>query len=191
MKTYIKSKLKESISIKEEILNDENVISEILNQTNILVETLKSGNRIFLCGNGGSAADAQHIAAELSGRFYKDRRALPAEALHVNSSFTTAIGNDYGFDHIYARALEAQGRKGDVLIAISTSGNSQNVINAIELALKSEIQVLGWTGKSGGKMNAVCKNILKIPSDDTPRIQECHIFVGHLMCEQIENVLFE
>ena len=144
----------------------------------------------MLCGNGGSAADAQHIAAELSGRFYFDRPPLDAEALHVNASYLTAVANDYSYDVIYERMVEAKGQKGDVLIAISTSGNSPNVVKAAKKAKELGIVVIGFTGENGGELAEISDHCLKVPSNDTPRIQECHILFGHIICEIIEEQLF-
>jgi D-sedoheptulose 7-phosphate isomerase len=144
----------------------------------------------MLCGNGGSAADAQHIAAELSGRFYRDRKPLDAEAMHVNTSYLTAVSNDYSFDDIYARKLEASGRQGDLLIGISTSGNSENVVRALQLAKDKGVFTIAFTGKSGGKMADMADLLIAIPSEDTPRIQEAHILAGHILCQNVEEDLF-
>jgi D-sedoheptulose 7-phosphate isomerase len=145
---------------------------------------------MLLCGNGGSASDAQHIAAELSGRFYTDRPPLYAEALHVNSSYMTAVANDYGYEATYARMIEAAGRKGDVIIGISTSGNSPNVVKAMRKAKELEMLTIGFTGESGGKMKEICDIMICVPSDDTPRIQEAHILIGHIICQLIEEEMF-
>lgn len=144
----------------------------------------------MFCGNGGSAADAQHLAAELSGRFYYDRAPLPAEALHANSSYITAVANDYSFDDIYARAVQGSGRKGDILIGISTSGNSENIIRAMKVAREIGILTVGMTGETGGKMKEFCDYLINVPSTDTPRIQEAHILIGHIICELVESSLF-
>ena len=186
----IKEKIEASIEVKNRILNDGAFIENIAQAAEICVEALRDGGKIWFCGNGGSAADAQHLAAELTGRFYKERRPLPAEALHVNSSYITAVANDYGYDQTYARLLRGSARKGDVLIAISTSGNSVNILNAIGEAKLLEIPVIGMTGETGGRMENLCKVLLNVPSHDTPRIQEAHIMIGHIICEQIENTLF-
>jgi|TARA_B100000795_G_scaffold55418_1_gene36460 D-sedoheptulose 7-phosphate isomerase len=154
-------------------------------------EAFNNNQRILFCGNGGSAADAQHIAAELSGRFLKERKALFAEALHVNSSYLTAVANDYGFEYTYSRILEATGRKGDVLIGLSTSGNSLNVINALKKAKEIGMKTIGFTGKDGGKMCDVCDIVFNIPSSNTARIQEAHILLGHTLCQLIEEKLFD
>src|SRR4030095_12963592 len=149
-------------------------------------QALKNGNRIYFCGNGGSAADAQHLAAEFSGRFYKDREALPAEALHCNPSYLTAVANDDSFDVVYARLIKGIGQKGDVLVGLSTSGNSANIVKAFEVARDKEIVTIGFTGEGGGKMKAISDHLLDIPSKDTPRIQESHIMLGHIICQLVE-----
>jgi D-sedoheptulose 7-phosphate isomerase len=155
----------------------------------MVARSMAAGGVLLVCGNGGSAADAQHIAAELTGRFFRDRRALPALALHGNTSSLTAIGNDYGYDEVFAREVEAHGRKGDVLLAISTSGNSRNVVRAIEAARDKGMTVVGLTGEHGGKMRDLCDACLCVPSQSTPRIQECHILIGHTICELLERIL--
>ena len=151
----------------------------------------KNGNRLYLCGNGGSAADAQHLAAEFTGRFYSDREPLPAEALHVNTSFLTAVANDYSYDQVYERAVKAHGRKGDVLIGISTSGSSKNIILAQEEGKKRGMTVISFTGETGGKMKDSCDYLFNVPSKDTPRIQESHILIGHIICQLVEEELFK
>ena len=156
-----------------------------------LIEAFKNGKKVLFCGNGGSAADAQHLAAEFSGRYYFDRPPLYAEALHVNSSYMTAVGNDYGYDEVYARLLRAMGTDGDVLVAMSTSGNSANVLNAIKVAREKNMLVIGMTGMEGGKMATLCDILLNVPSKDTPRIQECHMLLGHIVCEIVEKELFK
>lgn len=186
----IKSLISASIAVKQQILSDERMLSEIQNVADAVTNSLKNGGKIWFCGNGGSAADAQHIAAELSGRFYIDRDPLPAEALHVNTSYLTAVANDYGYDVVYSRLLKGVAQKGDVLFAISTSGNSTNIINAIHVAHEKGVQVVGMTGESGGKMAELCTFLLNIPSKDTPRIQESHILLGHIICELVEEALF-
>jgi len=154
------------------------------------VTAFQSDKKMLFCGNGGSASDAQHIAAELSGRFYTDRPPLYAEALHVNSSFMTAVANDYGYEATYARMVEAAGRKGDILVGISTSGNSPNVVNAIRKANELGMKTVGFTGKNGGAMKDICDIMICTPSDDTPRVQEVHILVGHIICQLIEQEMF-
>jgi len=155
----------------------------------LAVETLKGGNKILLCGNGGSAADAQHIAAELTGRYKSERRGLPGIALTTDTSALTAIGNDYGYERIFDRQLEALAQKGDLLIGISTSGNSANVLSALKLAKELGCATVGFSGRDGGKMNELCDVNLVVPSNDTPRIQEMHILFGHTICQIIDNEL--
>ena len=186
----LKRAIQESIDVKKLLLNDEDVINAIQDAVQICIDGFKNGNKLYLCGNGGSAADAQHIAAELSGRFYYDRKPLPAEALHVNSSFLTAVANDYKFDLVYSRMVEAMGEKGDILIGISTSGNSANVINAIEVANNKQMRTIGFTGKEGGKLAGLTNISINVPSDNVARIQEAHILIGHILCEEVEKALF-
>ena len=173
------------------ISNDSNIILGIHNIVNLIVDAFQNDNKLLLCGNGGSAADAQHIAAELSGRFMKDRKPLYAEALHVNSSYLTAVSNDYGFEKTYSRMIEASGKSGDVLLALSTSGNSANVIQALEKANELGITTIGLSGEDGGEMNGICNTLLKIPSSSAARIQEAHILIGHIICELVEEKIFE
>jgi len=155
-----------------------------------LLKPFLRGNRVYFCGNGGSAADAQHLAAEFSGRFYYDRPPLDSEALHVNTSYLTAVGNDYSFDEIYSRLIKAKGIKGDILVALSTSGNSKNIMRAIVEARRMGIFVIGFTGESGGLIKDHCDILINVPSTDTPRIQESHIMIGHIICEIVESNLF-
>ena len=186
----IQQSVEDSIAVKQLILSDKALLNRIEEAFVLCVNSLKLGGKIWLAGNGGSAADAQHLAAELSGRFYLDRNSLPAEALHVNGSFMTAVANDYGFDKVYARMLQGCAHKGDVLFAISTSGNSANILEAVEMAKSLGMHVIALTGESGGKLRERCDILLNVPSHDTPRIQECHIMIGHIICEQIEKELF-
>jgi len=172
------------------LLQNEALLIEIEKAVEICTEAFKADKKLLFAGNGGSAADAQHLAAEFSGRFYKDRTPLYAEALHVNSSYLTAVANEYSYDEVYSRMIIAKGRQGDVFIGISTSGNSKNIIKAIEAAKKQGMYVIGMTGESGGKMAALCDILLNMPSNDTPRIQEAHILVGHIVCEFVEEKLF-
>jgi len=167
----------------------ETMQEQLENAANLAVETLKKGNKILLCGNGGSAADAQHIAAELVGRYKTERRGLPAIALTTDTSALTAISNDYGYDKVFDRQVEALANKGDLLIGISTSGNSANILSAFKVAKDKGCKTLGMSGKNGGKMNEVCDINLIVPSDDTPRIQEMHILLGHTLCQIIDNEL--
>lgn len=173
------------------MIADAGFSEKIQESANAVTHSLKNGHKIWFCGNGGSAADAQHIAAELSGRFYMDRDPLPAEALHVNTSYLTAVANDYGYDVVYSRLLKGVGQNGDVLFAISTSGNSVNILNAIAVAKEKGMTVVGMTGESGGKMKAVCDILLNVPSGDTPRIQESHILLGHIICQLVEEDIFK
>jgi D-sedoheptulose 7-phosphate isomerase len=188
---FIKEKIQASINVKTLILSNTTLLETISKVAAEIVNTYKQNDgKVLFCGNGGSAADAQHIAAELSGRFYTDREPLFAEALHVNSSYMTAVANDYSYDEVYSRMVKAAGRKGDVLIGISTSGNSANVVKAIEEANKRGMITVGMTGEKGGKMKDLCKYIINVPSNDTPRIQESHILIGHILCEIVENKMF-
>lgn len=182
--------IKDSIICKEHILNDKSLLTLIEKAAEACVSALKNDGKILFCGNGGSAADAQHLAAELSGRFYYDREPLFAEALHVNTSYLTAVANDYSYDQIFSRMIKAKGRKNDVLIGLSTSGNSKNVMNAFLEAHKIGMINIALTGRSGGKMKDIVNLLINIPSDDTPRIQEAHILIGHIICEIIENKIF-
>jgi len=186
----IKKSLLSSIYVKKEILGDKNLLKTISDVAQEIINALKNDKKVLFCGNGGSAADAQHIAAELSGRFYFDREPLFAEALHVNTSYLTAVANDYSYEEIYSRLVKAKGRKGDILIGISTSGNSKNVIKAIEVANNLEMITVGMTGETGGKMKDICKYLINVPSKDTPRIQEAHITIGHIICEIVEREIF-
>ncbi len=191
MNPLIKERIGESILVKQTILLDEKLMEIIQQVTDITTIAFKADKKILLCGNGGSASDAQHIAAEFSGRYYLDREPLDAEALHTNTSAVTAIANDYGYDEVFARLVRSKGRQGDILYAFSTSGNSPSIINAIKAAKERFMIVVGMTGGNGGKMNGVCDYLIKIPSIDTPRIQECHILVGHIICELVESVIFK
>jgi D-sedoheptulose 7-phosphate isomerase len=186
----IARRLEESIAVKHAILHDEALLGQIEKVVGQFHGALAGGHRVLFCGNGGSAADAQHLAAELSGRFYLDRPALPAEACHVNSSFVTAVANDYSYTRAFARYVEAFGNAGDLLVAISTSGNSENILEAVAAARSKKMVVVGFTGASGGKMKDVCDFLINVPSADTPRIQEAHITVGHIICEMVEKMLF-
>ena len=186
----IENIINDSINVKQLILNDKEFVKRINDAAMTCVESLKNGGKIHFCGNGGSAADAQHLAAELSGRFYYDRPPLNAEALHVNTSYLTAVANDYSFDMVYARMLQASAKKGDILIGISTSGNSANILKAIDIAKETGVKTIGMTGETGGKMKGRCDILLNVPSKITPRIQEAHIMIGHIICEIIEATIF-
>lgn len=182
--------IQDSIDVKSLILKDANLIGKIQCAADACVASLKAGGKVHLCGNGGSAADAQHIAAELSGRFYYDRPPLNAEALHVNTSYLTAVANDYSYNLVYSRMIQAAAKKDDILIGISTSGNSENILNAFATAREIGVTTIALTGESGGKMGQSCDILINVPSRCTPRIQESHIMIGHIICEIIETTLF-
>ena len=186
----IKNSIKNSIETKKKILKDKNALLTIEKVAEEIIRAFKNDKKVLLCGNGGSAADAQHIAAEFSGKFYFDREPLFAEALHTNTSFLTSVANDFSYNEVFARAVRAMGREGDVLIGISTSGNSLNVTKAIEMANKMKMVSIGLSGKTGGKMGNICKYLIKVQSTDTPRIQESHILIGHIICEIVEKEIF-
>ncbi len=186
----IKKIISESIQVKQRILSNEPLLKTVEEVAAGMVAALKAGNRIYFCGNGGSAADAQHLAAEFSGRFYTDRDALPAEALHCNTSYLTAVANDYSYDVVYARLIKGIGVKGDFLVGLSTSGNSGNIIKAFEVAREKGIHTVGFTGETGGKMKPLSDYLLNVPSTDTPRIQESHITLGHIICQLVEEQYF-
>ena len=186
----IKNIISKSISVKELLLLDDKLLNAILKASDVCTIAFKADKKVLFCGNGGSAADAQHLAAEFSGRFYKDRDPLFSEALHVNTSYLTAVANDYDYNQIYSRLIKAKGREGDILFGISTSGNSTNIVEAFLQAKKQGVITIGLTGSTGGKIAPLSDILLNIPSDDTPRIQESHILVGHIICEFVENNLF-
>jgi len=186
----IKKIIQESINVKESILNDDRLLLAVNDAVNMIVNAFEKGNKVLFCGNGGSASDAQHLAAEFSGRFYTDRDALPAEALHCNTSYITAVANDYSYDVIYSRLIKGIGNPGDVLVGLSTSGNSKNIVNAFEVAKEKEMLTIGFTGSTGGKMKKLSDVLINIPSDNTPRIQESHITLGHIICQFVEEIYF-
>ena len=186
----IKNIIEESIAVKNKILGDETMLDTIEKVTAATVAALKKGKRIYFCGNGGSAADAQHLAAEFSGRFYLDRDALPAEALHCNTSYLTAVANDYSYDVIYSRLVKGLAHEGDVLVGLSTSGNSANITKAFETAREKGVITVGFTGEAGGKMKPLSDYLFNVPSKNTPRIQESHIMIGHIICELVEERYF-
>lgn len=186
----IKNIIQASIDTKVKVLSDTALIERIAEVSKAVAAAFRAGNRVYFCGNGGSAADAQHLAAEFTGRFYSDREPLPAEALHVNTSFMTAVANDYSYDEVYQRAVKAYGRKGDVLFGISTSGNSKNILLAQGEAKKRGMTVISFTGETGGKMKEQADYLFNVPSSDTPRIQETHILIGHIICQLVEEDLF-
>ncbi|MBA2611786.1 MAG: D-sedoheptulose 7-phosphate isomerase [Bacteroidetes bacterium] len=190
MVNFIKSKIEDSIKLKTSLLSNTEILNSVNNIVTDIVSSYKNDGKVLWCGNGGSAADAQHLAAELSGRFYYDRPPLFSEALHVNTSYITAVANDYSYDIIYSRLVEAMGKKGDILIGLSTSGNSGNVIKALEKANAMGMITIAFTGQTGGKINGLSKYLINIPSTDTPRIQECHMLLGHTICELVEMNLF-
>jgi len=190
MQQKIRSIIQASIDTKQQVLQSEELSDTIGRVTTIVAAAFRNGNKVLFCGNGGSAADAQHLAAEFSGRFYTDRDPLPSEALHCNTSFLTAVANDYSYDVVYSRLVKGTGRKGDVLIGLSTSGNSVNIINAMNQARELGMVVIGLTGHTGGKMKECCDYLINVPSGDTPRIQESHIMIGHIICQLVEEQLF-
>lgn len=187
----IKNILAKSIQVKQRLLEDDKLMLTVMDCVNVIVAAFERGNKVLFCGNGGSASDAQHLAAEFSGRFYTDRDALPAEALHCNTSYMTAVANDYSYDVVYSRLVKGIGKKGDVLVGLSTSGNSANIVKAFETAGKKEMTTIGFTGEKGGKMKELSDFLINIPSNDTPRIQEAHITIGHIICELVEEKYFK
>ena len=190
MATNIHAIIAASIAVKQEILADNAFQQKVQDITDAVIHAFQSGKKVMFCGNGGSAADAQHLAAEFSGRFYKNRRALPSDALHCNTSYLTAVANDYSYDDIYSRLVDGTMEKGDVLIGISTSGNSPNIVKAFETARAKGIVTVGFTGASGGKMKDLSDYLLNVPSTVTHRIQESHILLGHIICELTEAAIF-
>ncbi len=187
----IRNIISASIETKQKILSNEPLLHTIEQTVEVVVSAFENGNKVLFCGNGGSAADAQHLAAEFSGRFYTDRDPLPSEALHCNTSYLTAVANDYSYDVVYSRMVKGMGRKGDVLIGLSTSGNSVNILNALEQAKKIGMITVCFTGETGGKMKDQCDYLINVPSTDTPRIQESHIMIGHIICQLTEEKLFK
>ena len=190
MKNFVTNQIKKSIQVKQQILEKKELLKTILQVGEVLVEVYKNGNKLLIAGNGGSAADAQHIAGELVSKFYFDRPALPAIALTTDTSIITAIGNDYGYEKLFSRQIEANGVKGDVFLGISTSGNSKNVIEGLKIAKEKGLITIGLTGESGGKMKNLCDYCICVPSNETPRIQESHILIGHILCSIIEEAMF-
>ena len=188
--TIVVNNLTESIKLKQRLLSDKRIIDSIIRLSELIIDSYKNAGKVLFCGNGGSAADAQHMAAELSGRYYYDRPPLFAEALHVNTSYLTAVANDYSFEEVYARLVKAMGNKGDILIGLSTSGNSKNIINAMDQGRILGMVTAGFTGIGGGEMKDYCDILFDIPSNNTPRIQECHISIGHSICELVERGVF-
>lgn len=186
----IKEIIGASVQVKQKIAQDEHLLSVVNEVRQVISRALHEGKRIYFCGNGGSAADAQHLAAEFSGRFYTDRKALPAEALHCNTSYITAVGNDYGYDLVYARLIDGIAQSGDVLVGLSTSGNSSNIVRAFEVAKARGVITVAFTGLSGGTLKPLADHLINVPSADTPRIQEAHITLGHIICQLVEADLF-
>ncbi len=189
-KEWITERLSHHTSVVGQIINDNGLLENILKAAEMITDAFLSGHSLWLCGNGGSAADAQHLAAEFSGKFYLNRKALHAEALHCNTSYVTAVANDYSYDKIYARLIDGVGNPGDILIGISTSGNSANIIKAYEVCSGKGIHTISLTGASGGAMKKLSDILINVPSTDTPRIQEAHILIGHIICEMVEAALF-
>jgi D-sedoheptulose 7-phosphate isomerase len=189
MKSEIEKALNESIGVKSEVLS--NSVETIARIATMAVDALRDGHSLYFMGNGGSAADAQHISGELVGRYKKDRKSLPVLALTTDTSVLTAISNDFGYDYCFEKQIEAFARKGDVVFGLSTSGNATNVINALKLAGKIGAKTIGFTGRDGGMIKDIVDVCLMVPSSDTPRIQECHITIGHILCSIIENELFD
>lgn len=190
MQNYIKNQIKQSYETKQDIYNDQELLNKIEQTSKLCVELYRNGKKTILAGNGGSAADAQHIAAEMVGRYGFDRPSLPSLALTTDTSALTAIGNDYGYDKVFSRQLEGMGQDGDLFIGISTSGNSKNIINAFISAKEKNITTVALVGRDGGEMAKLADIALVMPSNSTPRIQESHILIGHILCDIIEKEIF-
>ncbi len=188
---FIEEYIKKNILTKEKILNDKTLIENIGLISEVIINAYKAGNKVLAAGNGGSAADAQHIAGELVSKFYLNRPGLCAYALTTNSSIITAVSNDYGYENVFARQINGMGNKGDILICFSTSGESKNIINALKEAKAKGLITIGFTGEKKCLMDNICDYLIKVPSDDTPQIQECHILLGHIVCALTEKGLFE
>jgi D-sedoheptulose 7-phosphate isomerase len=191
MQQQISTIIRSSIDTKERLLADAALLATIEKVTKLVATAFSNGNKVLFCGNGGSAADAQHLAAEFSGRFYSDRDPLPSEALHCNTSYLTAVANDYSFDIVYSRIVKGVGKPGDILVGLSTSGNSVNIVKAVEQAKEIGMITVCFTGENGGKLKAISDHLINVPSNDTPRIQESHIMVGHIVCQLVEQELFK
>lgn len=187
----VRKQIAQSIALHQRLMDEPGLLSGLEAGIRLIVDAYRKGGKVLLCGNGGSAADAQHLAAELTGRFYFEREPLHAEALHVNASFVTATANDDSFEKVYGRMVQALGKPGDVLLALSTSGNSPNILYALECARERGLNTLGFTGQGGGRMQGLCDILLRVPSADTPRIQEMHMLLGHIVCENTESLLFK
>lgn len=190
LKKYVRQQILDAARLKQQILENADFLQAVSSACELAIQTYRSKGKMIFAGNGGSAADAQHLAAEMVSRFNFDRPALPALALNTNTSSVTAIGNDYGYENLFSRQLEAFGVRGDLFVALSTSGNSANILKALETAKMRGLVTLGLTGESGGRMNGLCDHILRVPSRHTPRIQEAHILLGHIICAAVEEALF-
>ncbi|MEZ5571743.1 MAG: D-sedoheptulose 7-phosphate isomerase [Halioglobus sp.] len=188
---YVTSEFTASLAVKQRILEDAAMMKKITQMGHLLIDRYEAGSKLLIAGNGGSAADAQHIAAEFVSRFNFDRPGLPALALTTDTSILTAVGNDYGYEYLFRRQIEANGQVGDVFLGISTSGNSPNILQALEAAQLRGITTFGLTGETGGRMRELCDHCLCVPSNDTPRIQEAHILIGHTLCAMVELALFD
>lgn len=186
MNPIIKARIQDALNVKTKILHDEDMLIRIDGISHACIKALQSGNKIMFCGNGGSAVDAMHLAAEFTGRYYKDRSPLNAEALSADNAFITAVGNDYGYDQIFSRLVLGKGKAGDILFGLSTSGNSANVVEAFKVCKEMGIYTIGFTGENPCKMDDLSDILIKIPSTDTPRIQEAHMLLGHTICEIVE-----
>ena len=190
MNSKIQDIINESLTVKTRVLNDTRLISLVGDIVALVVDRFRQGKHLYFCGNGGSAADAQHLADEFSGRFYINRDALPSEALHCNTSYLTAVANDFSYDLIYSRLIKGIGKPGDILVGMTTSGNSTNILNAFETAREKGITTIGMTGEGGGKLRALSDYLIDIPSRNTPRIQEGHMLLGHIICQLVEEAYF-
>lgn len=190
MSEKIKEIISASIQTKQQILDNADLLSTVRDCVDVITDAFRNGKKVLFAGNGGSAADAQHLAAEFSGRFYTDRDALPAEALHCNTSYLTAVANDYSYDVVYSRIIKGIGNPGDVLVGLSTSGNSKNIVEAFKAAKLKNMRTIGFTGAGGGAMKEISDYLLNVPSNDTPRIQESHILLGHIICQLVEEKYF-
>ena len=190
MKDKIQEIIKESIAVKNRVLEDQKLVALVGEIVTLIVNRFREGKHLYFCGNGGSAADAQHLAAEFSGRFYINRDALPSEALHCNTSYLTAVANDFSYDLIYSRLIKGIGKPGDILVGLSTSGNSPNIVKAFETAREKGITTIGMTGEGGGKLGELSDHLIDIPSRNTPRIQEAHMLLGHIICQLVEAQYF-
>lgn len=188
--TIIDARLRAHLDTMTRVETDEGLKATIGKAVEAIVTCFRNGGRVYFCGNGGSAADAQHLAAEFSGRFYFDRPVLPADALHCNTSYLTAVANDYGYDKVFARLISGLGREGDILVGLSTSGNSENILQAFAVCREKGVRTLALTGANGGRMKELADLLINIPSTDTPRIQEAHITIGHIICELVEQAIF-